>query len=151
MLPLSLLPSWLLVEVLPLLTVLLLLFFLAREHRCYNRVCHLAIDSYCCIRLFTVDCGWLLVNFNQLRLISRYGTNGTTCSIMVPSKSMVKNRSMMVPNGTKSPGVDHRKPGTMVPWYPNLWIYRSVRTALKILLFHLTSSEKTLKFSVFFS
>ena len=47
-------------------------------------------------------------------------------------KAWSENGSMVEPNGTKSPGIEHGKPGRMVPWYPNLLIYRSVRTALRI-------------------
>ena len=125
------LPSWLLVEVLPLLTVLLLLFFpwkgasLLRSCLSSSSLIPFAVSGY--LRLIAVDC-WLI------------STNSDWLAVMVPMephvpswyhrKAWSKNRSMMVPNGTKSPECDHRKPGTMVPWYPNLWIYRSVRTAL---------------------
>jgi hypothetical protein len=66
--------------------------------------------------LSTVDC-WFL------RLISRYGTNGTTCSIMEPSKSMVDK---MFHDGTKwyqktrSWPSKTRNNGTMVPQFISL-------------------------------
>ena len=88
----------------------------------------IAVSGY--LRFIAVDC-WLI------------STNSDWLAVMVPMephvpswyhrKAWSKNRSMMVPNGTKSPGMYHRKPGTMVPWYPNLWIYCSVRTALWLL------------------